>query len=132
MQILTSQLANLDRDNASVSSDDESYSPNKKDTLKAFRNTFKNLVNKDKDPKAKGSNKDEFSTKITALRNLLIKKKSERLLYEQECLNADKFFYGIDCERNVQAALEIYEKLHSNGNMRAKFTLASLMIEGKW
>lgn len=84
VKMLTTQLANINTDN----SDDEVSSPSKYDTMKAFRSTFKNLVNKD--PKAKG--KDEFASKLLSIKNLILKKKTEAIEYEKECMRADKYF----------------------------------------
>jgi len=72
LKLLTKQLTTIDN---SDGSDVENDTPNKNDTLKLFRNSFKNLVNKDS--KGKGKGKDDFDNKIQALRNLILKKKQE-------------------------------------------------------
>jgi len=72
LKILTKQLTTINNENESDNESDNN-TPNKNDTLKMFRNSFKNLVNKD----GKGKGKDDFDTKIQALRNLILKKKQE-------------------------------------------------------
>jgi len=101
LKMLTHQLTTID--NSDGSDVEDTPNKSKSQTLKLFKNTFKNLVNKD--PKDRG--KDDFDTKIKCLRNLILRKKQEALEFQKECLDAELLFFGIDQPRDVMKSVEM-------------------------